>query len=131
MSWDAWLTDDRGHSEGDWSYTHNCNPMANSVLDPEERLLATKRWWTNHGRPEVAEQQNLGDGSWWQCLDGLTGPEGAALLDRIIRGLEADPERFQAMNPPNGWGDYDSLVRVLKDMRDRVPEWPCTWETSG
>lgn len=112
MSWDAWLTDDRGHSDGDWDYTHNCNGMANAVLDdllPEEHR----------------------DESWWRHLHGMDGPAGAAFLDQIIRGLEADPDRFRAMNPTNGWGDYDSFVKRLTEMRDAVPEWPTTWSVHG
>ena len=33
MSWNAYLTDDRGHTEGDWNYTHNCSGMIYAVLD--------------------------------------------------------------------------------------------------
>lgn len=73
----------------------------------------------------------MGRGAWWDLLNDKTGPEGAELLDHIVRGLESDPDRFEKMNPDNGWGDYNSLVEVLKDMRDRVPEWPTTWRTSG
>ena len=120
MSWDADLIDDRGHTEGEWNYTHNCNGMANAVLDPEYEQRTVFA--------EVFDRKHV---SWWKRLDGLSGPEGAALLDRIIRGLEADPERFRALNPENGWGDYDSFVKVLTDMRNAVPEWPTTWSVSG
>lgn len=128
MSWDATLYDDRGHVEGDWNYTHNCNRMANAVLDPEELRLAGKAWWLKHGRPDVAEEA---EGTWWEMLDGSDGPRGAALLNRIISELAADPERFRAMNPPNGWGDYDSFIEILREMRDAVPEWPTEWTVSG
>jgi hypothetical protein len=114
MSWDADLYDDRGHLEGDWGYTHNTNGMANAVLD--------------EGHEQFKDKAHK---SWWQQLDGLSGPEGAALLNRIITGLEADPDRFRAMNPPNGWGDYDTFLKVLREMRDAVPEWPTQWSASG
>lgn len=125
MSWNAYLIDDRGHVEGDWNYTHNTNVMANVVLYPDydptlgvgEEVLGLGR-----GRPKS---------TWWKDLDGLTGPEGAALLNRIIKGMEADPEKFRKMNPDNGWGDYDRFLAVLIEMRDRVPEWPCRWEVNG
>ena len=119
MSWDAWLTDDRGHTEGDWNFTHNTSCMIYAVLkdalgelppDPEESGTTVR---------------------WWEHLNGMSGPEGAAYLHAIITGLEADPDRFRAMNPENGWGNYDDLVKVLRDMRDRVPEWPTTWSASG
>lgn len=97
MSWDAYLTDDRGHSEGDWNY----HPDGHGTV------------------------------AWWEHLDGMTGPEGAAYLDVIVRGLEADPARFRQMNPPNGWGNYDDLLELLRKMRGAVPEWPTTWSASG
>lgn len=120
MSWDADLIDDRGHNDGSWSYTHNCNGMANAVIhdDYEQQSVFAEVF-----RP-LRE-------SWWKRLDGMSGPEGAAYLDGIVRGLELDPERFRALNPENGWGDYDSFVKVLVEMRDAVPEWPTTWRVSG
>ena len=83
--------------------------------------------------PDVVERIRAGEvrGSWWTYLDGMEGPQGAALLDRIVRGLEGDPGRFRVMNPENGWGDYDSFLAVLRDMRKSVPEWPTTWSVSG
>lgn len=110
MSWDADLIDDRGHDEGSWNYTHNCNGMANFVM-----------------------ADLFGDQveAWWKKLHNMEGPAGAELLDGIVKGLEAEPGRFRAMNPENGWGDYDSFVRILKEMRDAIPEWPTKWSVNG
>lgn len=69
--------------------------------------------------------------TWWKTLDGMSGPEGAAYLHTIIKGLEADPDRFREMNPPNGWGNYDGLLEKLIEMRNAVPEWPTVWSASG
>ena len=107
MSWDASLVDDRGQTIGDWNFTHNTSVMIYSAL---------------------------ADGvssPWWARLSGLSGPEGAEFLHRIIRCLEADPELFRGMNPGNGWGNYDALVATLTTMRNAVPEWPTTWHASG
>jgi hypothetical protein len=133
VSWDASLIDDRGHYEGDWNYTHNTSPMIYAVLEDAGielpastrpcSLLVDGEW--------VSYPNGYGSISWWEHLDGMSGPEGAAYLDAIIRGLGADRERFVAMNPANGWGDYDNLVKMLSSMRDSVPEWPCRWEASG
>lgn len=134
MSWDADLIDDRGHYEGQWNYTHNTNRMMNAALDDTgyERppnthaviALDDDGEWRNY--PNGKGQQ-----SWWRILDGMDGPAGAAFLDRIIRQLEADPAKYKAMNPENGWGSYLTLLPVLREMRDRVPEWPCVWRTFG
>lgn len=133
MSWNAYLHDDRGHTEGEWNYTHNCNPMANALVSDDEVRAGARRWWAKRGRDDIVARIDAGEmlGSWWDCLEGMSGPDGAAYLDRIIKGLQADPERFRAMNPENGWGDYDSFLAVLIDMRDRVPEWPTEWSISG
>jgi hypothetical protein len=122
MSWDATLVDDRGHVEGDWNYTHNCNDMIAAAMAAA-------------GQPTVPMCGGpLGPAigpAWWDRLDQKSGPEGAALLTTIIHQLEADPAHYRAMNPDNGWGDYDSLLAVLREMRNSVPEWPTVWEASG
>lgn len=135
MSWDAHLIDDRGHTEGDWNYTHNTSRMIYAVLaDAGVELPADIRACSTYDREtETWTHHPNGHGTvaWWDYLDGMTGPEGAAYLNVIIRGLEADPDRFRAMNPENGWGNYDDLVKLLTEMRNSVPEWPTTWSASG
>lgn len=126
MSWDASLVDDRGHEEGWWNCTHNINPMANAIVYPDEDTDIPVMREVLFPQADGREWK-----SWWQLLDGMEGKQGQAYLSKIIDGLEADPERFRAMNPENGWGSYDGFLEVLKEMRDRVPEWPCTWKTSG
>jgi len=40
----------------------------------------------------------------------------AQLIEPLRVGLEllrSDPERFKQFNPPNGWGDYDGLVKFV------------------
>jgi len=108
VSWDAFLVADvpdyrnpvsEWHAIfGEWNYTSNTNGM----------IRATGCDWP---------------------LDfgGRSGPDGAAYLHRVITALESDPVRFEAMNPPNGWGSYESLLDVLREMRAAVPEELCTW----
>ena len=126
MSWDADLVcDSCGHPLRNWNYTHNTNRMANAALDPSyDTSISVGQEILGIGGPRV-------DGSWWQQLDGMTGPDGAALLTRILDAMSADPDRFKAMNPDNGWGDYDSFTAVLVEMREAVPETPTTWKVSG
>jgi hypothetical protein len=138
MSWDATLevTDTTAcpHCGGavstatydveDWNYTHNTNGMIAAAYEAVS-----------------GEQTEECDGplgpvigaAWWRRLDGASGGDGAAYLGQIIKGLEADPERFRAMNPENGWGDYDRLLKVLHDMRAAVSrhDLPTTWHVSG
>lgn len=125
MSWSATLFDDRGHIEGEWNFTHNCNGMINTILDSEyEQVSVAEEVF----RFKTTERQP----TWWKQLDDLDGEQSWVFLDTIIAGLESDPERFRKMNPENGWGDFDSLVKVLKAMREAIPNsWPSRWRVSG
>lgn len=122
MSWVAYLWDDRGHLELESGYTHNCNGM----------IAAAYEAATGATTPPCGGSLGKVIGpAWWDKLNASTGPDGRTYLADIVRGLEADPERYRAMNPPNGWGDYDSLLETLRKMRDAVPDWPTEWSVSG
>jgi hypothetical protein len=135
MSWDAWLTDDRGHCEGDWNYTHNTSGMVYDALDRLGIELPADTRPCSARSPETGEWTQYPDGfgtiRWWEHLNGMSGPDGAAFLHKIIGVLRSDPVTYEAMNPANGWGTYEGLLKVLEDMRDCVPEWPCTWGANG
>jgi hypothetical protein len=107
----------RDESEIEWfNYTHNISPMIYRALEGAGIALEA-------------------DETWWQHLSGMSGTEGRDYLAAIIGQLEADPERFRAMNPPNGWGCYDGrdgVLGVLRKMRDAVPDGEAsTWHVSG
>lgn len=122
MSWHVYLIDDRGHTEGDWNFTHNCNGMIEDALGAAALVGTRKPFWAGG---------EMGDRSWWQLLDGKSDIEGHEMLRGILGRLKADPDKYRGMNPPNGWGSYDLLVKVLTEMQDAVPEWPCSWRASG
>jgi len=117
MSWDVDLIDDRGHFEGEWNYTHNCNHMIAAAIVAADG--------------ECPDDNFLVGPTWWDRLDGMSGPDGAECLGSIVGALEADPDTYKAMNPENGWGNYDDLLAMLTEMRDAVPEWPTTWKANG
>jgi hypothetical protein len=122
MSWDADLIttlDDKEVrvSDQSWNYTHNCNRMISDVL---KKL--------GH---DIQTHFLVGD-VWWKSFGGRQAGDADELFDALIAGLEAEPERFRAMNPANGWGDYERLLVVLREMRAHGKEWPsATWRISG
>lgn len=95
MSYDVWLEIDTGGGEGhqvwDTNYTSNCSRMWYHASSDGEGVAGF------HDR-------NAGD-----CV---------ALLDDMIGAMEDDPDTYRKMNPANGWGDFDSQLQWLKDMRD-------------
>ena len=49
--------------------------------------------------------------------DELGIRQAGELIEPLRAGLsllESDPEQFKEYNPPNGWGDYDGLVRFVR-----------------
>ena len=125
MSWDADLEETCaacGHVEnyGSWNYTHNCNHMIGAVVEELGHELET-HWLIGH----------MGK-SWFYVLHGMSGKDGHAFLQQILQRLQADPARFQAMNPENGWGSYETLLPVLRNMRQRSYEHPAArWRVDG
>ena len=91
MSYSIWLEVDTGGPEPaqvgtDWNYTGNC-----------------ARMWEAAGA-------NLAE------FDGKLADECLPVLQAAIDELRANPGYYTAMNPPNGWGSYDSLVPTLEAL---------------
>ena len=73
----------------DWNYTTNIDPMLRK-----------------------AGMTTLRD------LDGLSGAEAAQRIARLIAAFKDDPDGYRALNPPNGWGDFDRFVDRLCELQD-------------
>ena len=79
--------------------THNLNNMA------DEAGLYKYLW-----RPDELDITEA-----WQLLEPLR--VGLAIL-------EADPDRFRAFNPANGWGDYEGLVDFVCEYLNACAQYP-------
>ena len=47
-------------------------------------------------------------------------------IGEAIEKMESNPEKYKAMNPPNGWGNYEGALEVLKEMAKVAFEYPET-----
>jgi hypothetical protein len=95
MGWDLWLEIDTGGEEPaqvgkSFNYTYNTGPMLNAA------------------------------GLYVRGLLGLTAKHAVVILRDVIAQFEDTPCKFKAFDPPNGWGSYDSLLEVLREM---VADW--------
>lgn len=110
----------------DWNYTHNTNPMIERALG--SRTDGTpKPWWAR-----INPDSQMGRFSWWELLDGCSGADGADLLDGVLASFEANPDKYRKLNPDNGWGNFDQLREVLREMRDASRDCPeAIWTASG
>ena len=100
MSWDVWLeTEVDGHAVelvDSINYTHNCNGMI----------------------------RDAGFAEWPYELGGMTSAEFCAKLNDTLHTLRANRAKYEAMNPENGWGSYDSLLPVLTEILDKFSRFP-------
>lgn len=109
MSWDIGISVSGYQLEGcSWNYTHNCNQMMRGA-----------------------------NFNWVYTLDGQLVADTVDNFKMMLANLKADPERFRALNPVNGWGSYDSLVELWEteilptviDVAEKIPN-ATWWESS-
>lgn len=99
MSLDFYLVEDRPCDVFEANITHNLTRMA------DEAGLYRPLW-----EPETLGVDYAGD---------LVG-----VLQDGISKLAKDREHFEQFNPPNGWGDYDSLLGFAKECLRACREYP-------
>ena len=69
-----------------------------------------------HNLAPMAEQAGIYKYLWRPDELGIT--TAAQLIEPLRAGLtllQGDRERFSEFNPDNGWGDYDGLVRFVRN----------------
>lgn len=79
--------------------THNLNSMA------DEAGIYKHLW-----RPE-----ELGFEKACQLIEGL---------EKGLKKLRSDPEKFKKLNPSNGWGSYDGLVGFVEKYLSACKQYP-------
>lgn len=47
----------------------------------------------------------------WGDLVGMPAVDAGKHILSVLDDMVEDPEKWRAMNPPNGWGDYDSCLQ--------------------
>lgn len=57
-------------------------------------------------------------------FDGKRAGDVLPFLESAIAHMEKHPDTYRAMNPPNGWGDYDSCLGFLRDLAAGFAEQP-------
>jgi hypothetical protein len=99
MSLDVYLTAVRPCIVYDRNITHNINKMAGAA--------------------------GIYEHIWRPDEIGIT--KAADLIHPLREGLNrlvSDPEKFEALNPPNGWGDYKGLVDFVTEYLASCEENP-------
>lgn len=78
-----------------------------------------------HNLNQMADAAGIYEHVWRPDEIGIT--TARQLIEPLRQGialLRSDPARFKALNPSNGWGDYDGLVRWLERYLAACEEHP-------
>lgn len=57
-------------------------------------------------------------------LKGKNAGDSHPRLAQAVANMLADEDRYRAMSPPNGWGDYDGALDYLTRLRDACAAHP-------
>lgn len=100
MSWDADLvTECCGTVIAEFNHTYNTTPIVRKAA-------------------QVIGVEFIG---FQRTLNGMTGADGRDLLRLLADQIHDHPERYEPMNPSNGWGSTTSISKVMREMADAVP----------
>ena len=58
------------------------------------------------------------------ALDGMLAADALVIVSAALTRMAAEPGVFRALNPPNGWGNYDSAVEFLRWLQDECRNHP-------
>lgn len=94
MSYDVSLVIDAGGKE----------PAALVVLDEN---------YTWNVAPMFMESVGSTPNDW----DGKSAFDVATICARILRDFELDPEKFQRLNPENGWGSFEGAKAFIAKIK--------------
>lgn len=91
---------------------HTCERGGEDLHDPENMTSNVSGMWT------VALGEPMRD------LSGRRLGDIAMRLRMAIGDMKGDPARFRALNPPNGWGSYESALEILETLLRWAEETP-------
>lgn len=103
MGWDVHLEIDAGGTE----------PVPLTILD---------RNYTWNVYPMF--QAALGEDGFCNNWDGLSASVAAVRCSQILAALDADPPRFMALAPPNGWGDFGGARAFIEAIGNACAKAP-------
>lgn len=118
MSLDVWLTDSNETTEACecprcWTkheHTYRENLFSYNIT---------------HNLNRMAMEAGCYEAVWRPDENGIS--EAQQLIEPLrtaIERIERDPQRFMRLEPANGWGSYDGLLRFLKEYLKACTTYP-------
>lgn len=82
-------------------------------------------WNITHNLTQMADEAGLYMAMWRPHEIGIE--RASQLVQPLTDGLtklKADPEKYKIFNPPNGWGNYEGLVRFTEAYLEACRAYP-------
>jgi len=51
-------------------------------------------------------------------LDGMNCKEALSIINNAIQDMLNNADDYRELNPKNGWGSYEGLLKALQEMRN-------------
>ena len=87
---------ERWHYLAEWNYTHNVSKM-----------------WREAGCYEALYQSH-----------GKLAKHIVDDVELAVKEMAANPDKYRAMNPQNGWGNYDGALEMLQEICNALQRYP-------
>lgn len=52
----------------------------------------------------------------WRDMQGMSAEVAGAIWDKVVVELITHPDRYEPMNPSNGWGSREQAIEVLSAL---------------
>ncbi|CAG5067933.1 hypothetical protein DYBT9623_00661 [Dyadobacter sp. CECT 9623] len=89
----------------------------------KNELVFTKS--TTHNNRHKAQEVGLYELLWYGNEHGFS--KASQLIEPLSQGIETlltEPDKFQSMDSPNGWGLYEYFLPYLQDLLRACKEYP-------
>lgn len=100
-------------TRAEWDEKYPNREPVIAVREPEEHTIYEDN--ITHNLGQMAEKAGIYQALWRPDENGIE--IAYQLIEPLLAGLnrlQSDPDYFKQFNPPNGWGDYDGLVRFTQ-----------------
>lgn len=54
----------------------------------------------------------------YKKLDGMNCKEALPIINNAIRDMLNNADEYRKLNPTNGWGSYEGLLKQMQEMRN-------------
>jgi hypothetical protein len=112
-------------SREEWDLRHPDREPVTLKLNEETDIVYHAN--ITHNLGAMAKAASLYHALWRPDEMGITkARQLIPLLQAGLNLLVSDPEEYQALNPKNGWGDYEGLVKFVQDYLNACVQNPNT-----